>query len=115
MQPRIYRGLAIAAATRRDTAGAQKEIEAWLKLDPKNVPALMLGVAPGASRRGVGQLLMRYCADVARQNGKTRLTLSTSVKNSTAQAFYEAIGYKRLTDLELEDGSKLCSYELNLR
>lgn len=82
---------------------------------PDEAHVRVLGVAPGASRRGVGQLLMRYCADVARQNGKTRLTLNTSVKNSTAQAFYEAIGYKRLTDLELEDGSKLCSYELNLR
>jgi ribosomal protein S18 acetylase RimI-like enzyme len=75
----------------------------------------VLGVAPAARRRGVGQILMSHCADVARRNGKARLTLNTSVKNSSAQSFYQAIGYVRLTDLELEDGSKLCSYELKLR
>jgi ribosomal protein S18 acetylase RimI-like enzyme len=75
----------------------------------------VLGVAPEARRRGVGQILMSHCADVARQNGKTRLTLNTSVMNSTAQKFYEALGYVRLADLELKDGSQLCQYELKLK
>ncbi|MGC2486799.1 MAG: GNAT family N-acetyltransferase [Acidimicrobiales bacterium] len=91
--------------------------------DPESLPPLahdeahvrVLGVAPAARRRGVGRILMCHCADVARGRGKTRLTLNTSVKNSTAQAFYEAIGFVRLHNLELEDGSQLRSYELNLR
>ena len=74
----------------------------------------VLGVAPGTRRRGVGKILMNHCADVARQNGKTRLTLNTSVRNSTAQNFYEELGYVRLADLELKDGSQLCQYELKL-
>ncbi|MGC2486680.1 MAG: GNAT family N-acetyltransferase [Acidimicrobiales bacterium] len=41
----------------------------------------VLGVAPEARRKGVGQILMSYCADVARQNGKARLTLNTSARN----------------------------------
>jgi ribosomal protein S18 acetylase RimI-like enzyme len=58
---------------------------------------------------------MSHCANVAREAGKARLTLNTSDNNASAQNFYEAIGYMRLTDLELDDGSKLCSYELKLR
>lgn len=73
------------------------------------------GVAPEARRRGVARLLMSHCADVARQNGKTRLTLNTSLKNLRAQNFYESVGYTRLSDIELEDGAKVCSYELVLR
>lgn len=84
-----------------------------LPLDEAHVR--VLGVAPAVQRRGVAKMLMNYCEDVARRDGKTRLTLNTSVNNMSAQSFYEAIGYKRQEDLELEDGSKLCQYELKLR
>jgi ribosomal protein S18 acetylase RimI-like enzyme len=57
---------------------------------------------------------MSHCADVARQNGKSRLTLNTSLENSSAQSFYESIGYTRLPDVGLEDGTQSCSYELIL-
>lgn len=84
-------------------------------LAPDEAHVRVLGVVPAARRRGVGQILMSHCANLARQNGKARLTLNTSVKNLAAQSFYESIGYVRLPDIELEDGSKLCSFELNLR
>jgi ribosomal protein S18 acetylase RimI-like enzyme len=84
-------------------------------LAPEEAHVRVLGVAPGSRRRGVGRILMSHCADVARQNGKTRLTLNTSLDNSSAQSFYESIGYTRLPDIELEDGSRLCSYDLKLR
>jgi ribosomal protein S18 acetylase RimI-like enzyme len=58
---------------------------------------------------------MSHCADVARQNGKARLTLNTSLKNVTAQNFYESIGYVRLSNIQSANGSILCSYELKLR
>lgn len=83
-------------------------------LTPEEAHVRVLGVAPEARRRGVGRILMSHCADVARQSGKARLTLNTSLKNSSAQSFYESIGYTRLPDIQLEDGSRLCSYELNL-
>jgi len=83
-------------------------------LAPEEAHVRVLAVAPEARRRGVGRILMSHCADVARQNGKARLTLNTSLKNSSAQSFYESIGYTRLPDVELEDGSRSCSYELNL-
>ena len=84
-------------------------------LAPDEAHVRFLGVVPAARRRGVGQILMSHCANVARQNGKARLTLNTSVKNLAAQSFYESIGYMRLLDIELEGGPRLCSYELNLR
>lgn len=84
-------------------------------LSPEEAHVRVLGVAPEARRRGVGRVLMSHCADVARKNGKARLTLNTSSKNVLAQNFYESIGYMRLSDIELADGSILCSYELNLR
>ncbi len=37
LQPLIYSGLAGVAEARKDWAGAQKVIEKWMKLDPKNV------------------------------------------------------------------------------
>lgn len=83
-------------------------------LAPEEAHVRVLGVAPEAQQRGVGRILMSHCADVARQCGKSRLTLNTSLKNSSAQSFYESIGYTRLPDIELEDGSGLCSYELSL-
>jgi Acetyltransferase (GNAT) family len=83
-----------------------------LALDEAHVR--VLAATRAARRRGVGQLLMNHCADVARQHGKARLTLNTSFKNSVAQGFYESIGYTRLPDIELGNDSKLCSYELRL-
>jgi tetratricopeptide (TPR) repeat protein len=40
LQPQVYRVLASVAEIRKDWAGAQKALEALLKLDPKNVPAM---------------------------------------------------------------------------
>ena len=84
-------------------------------LAPGEAHVRVLGVAPAARRRGVGRILMNYCADVARQKGKDRLTLNTSLENVSAQSFYETIGYVRVSDAELRDGSRVYSYELTLR
>jgi ribosomal protein S18 acetylase RimI-like enzyme len=83
-------------------------------LAPEEAHVRVLGVAPEARRTGVGRVLMMHCAEVARRKGKTRLTVNTSLNNSSAQSFYESIGYTRLPDIELADGSNLCSFELNL-
>jgi len=41
MQFRVYSGLAAVAQMRGDWAGAQKQLEAWLALDPKNTGAML--------------------------------------------------------------------------
>jgi GNAT superfamily N-acetyltransferase len=57
-----------------------------------------LFVVPDARRRGVGTLLLRAAADFGKAVGAVRLTLSTEVTNTSAQARYEAEGWKLQTD-----------------
>ena len=54
-----------------------------------------LFVAPEARGRGAGSALLRAAADFGRRVGAVRLTLATEVTNSTAQAVYEALGWRR--------------------
>ena len=57
-----------------------------------------LFVVPGARRAGVGKLLLRAAADYGKAVGAVRLTLSTEVTNESAQALYEAEGWKVQTN-----------------
>jgi ribosomal protein S18 acetylase RimI-like enzyme len=57
-----------------------------------------LFVAPDARRAGVGRLLLRAAAAFGKSAEAVRLTLSTEVTNITAQALYEAEGWRRQTD-----------------
>jgi GNAT superfamily N-acetyltransferase len=54
-----------------------------------------LFVAPEARRIGVGAMLLGAAARFGREVGAVRLTLSTEVTNSTAQALYEGEGWVR--------------------
>lgn len=57
-----------------------------------------LFVAPQARRHGVGAALLDAAASFGRAAGALRLTLSTEISNETAQALYEANGWRRQTD-----------------
>jgi ribosomal protein S18 acetylase RimI-like enzyme len=57
-----------------------------------------LFVAPEFRRHGVGAQLLEEAARFARAAGAVRLTLSTEVTNTTAQALYESCGWMRQTD-----------------
>ena len=57
-----------------------------------------LYVVPAARRIGVGRALLRAAADFSKRLGAVRLTMSTEVTNESAQALYEAEGWKRQTD-----------------
>jgi GNAT superfamily N-acetyltransferase len=54
-----------------------------------------LFVAPNGRRRKVGRLLLQAAAEFARKVGAARLTLSTALDNSAAQALYENSGWVR--------------------
>jgi ribosomal protein S18 acetylase RimI-like enzyme len=60
-----------------------------------------LFVVPNARRRGVGKLLLRAAADFGRAAGAVRLTLSTELTNSSAQALYESEGWRSQTDFKV--------------
>ena len=54
-----------------------------------------LFVVPGRRRTGVGSDLLRAATDHARALGAVRVTLNTDIRNTPAQAVYEARGWKR--------------------
>lgn len=54
-----------------------------------------LFVVPSHRRTGVGSELLRAATDHARLLGAIRVTLNTDIQNASAQAVYEARGWKR--------------------
>ena len=54
-----------------------------------------LFVAHLARRRNTGRALLQAAAEFGRQEGAARLTLSTALDNSAAQALYESAGWQR--------------------
>lgn len=65
-----------------------------------------LFVDPQARHAGMGRALLEAAADYARCVGAIRLVLSTELRNTTAQALYEKLGWQRNTEF--------CDYQLTL-
>jgi ribosomal protein S18 acetylase RimI-like enzyme len=75
----------------------------------------MLAVAPVAQRRGIGRALMEECMRIARENGKTMMTLNTAARMEAARRMYEAMGFERLPDWnESEDFPLLLRFAISL-
>lgn len=55
----------------------------------------LLGVSPGARRRGVGAALMRHARLVAAQNGFGAVVLKTAPNMAGAHRLYESLGFDR--------------------
>ncbi|MBI4728358.1 MAG: GNAT family N-acetyltransferase [Acidobacteria bacterium] len=83
-------------------------------LPPEEARIRMVGVAPGARRRGVGRLLMEGRFEEARRAGKTLVTLRTTPRQKAAHAMYEDMGFARGADTVFDDGFVLMSYEIRL-
>jgi ribosomal protein S18 acetylase RimI-like enzyme len=83
-----------------------------LAADQANVR--MLGVDPGARRRGVGRALMEACETAAGRAGKRRITLETTAAMAAARHLYESMGFRRGPDQVFDDGFRLRTYELEL-
>nr|WP_202539151.1 GNAT family N-acetyltransferase [Streptomyces sp. SID8379] len=121
----IFRPLGMAAIA-DDEPPAVEELEryraaghAWVAADDDAGPALAYLVAeavdgafhieqvtvhPDAARRGVGQALVARAADCARDQGLTGLTLTTFTDVPWNAPYYERIGFRRLTEVELTPG-----------
>jgi ribosomal protein S18 acetylase RimI-like enzyme len=82
-------------------------------LAPGEAHLRMLGVGPEFHRLGIAKALIRKCIIVAREQGKTRVTVNTSHENVVAQALYESLGFTRQRDV-VRNGSSVCSFELAL-
>lgn len=79
-------------------------------LPPREGHIRMLGVAPGARGRGVARALLDASFEVAREAGRTRISLHTTQRMRAAQAMYESLGFERLPDRVFPDGFVLLSY-----
>lgn len=68
--------------------------------DPDWAGFRMLGVAPSAQGRGVGEALVRACVDRARAAGKTRLVLHSATWMVGAHRLYRRLGFRRADELD---------------
>ena len=62
----------------------------------------MLAVDPSAHRNGIGRRLTEACTARAASEGKESLVLHTIEQNASGLAFYEALGFERVPELDWE-------------
>jgi ribosomal protein S18 acetylase RimI-like enzyme len=76
----------------------------------------MLVVDPAARGRGIGELLVITCLDLARAAGKRRMILSTGPEMTAAHRLYERLGFRRLPERDWSPvpGIDLMVYALEL-
>jgi 2-keto-4-pentenoate hydratase/ribosomal protein S18 acetylase RimI-like enzyme len=78
---------------------------------PDGAGMRMLGVAPEAQGRGVGEALTLACLDRARQAGRGVLILHTASFMDAAQRLYDRLGFERAEDLDWQvDATDLWGY-----
>ena len=69
---------------------------------------------PEAQGRGIGRALMDESIRIAREHGKTLLTLNTTERMAVAQRMYESMGFTRLPDWRVSPEFTLLSYQLEI-
>ena len=79
-------------------------------LHPDEAHIRMLGVDPEARGRGIARGLIDTCFALARDAGRTYVTLHTTQRMKIAKAMYEALGFERLEDRVFPDGFVLLTY-----
>lgn len=52
-------------------------------------------VDPAVHSRGIGQAMMQFALETAREKGCYKLVLSSNAKRERAHAFYESLGFER--------------------
>lgn len=73
----------------------------WAELSrPGEAEFRMLGVAPTARGRGVGEALVRWCLDQARQAAATKVVISSQDVMTAAHRLYDRLGFSRRPDLD---------------
>lgn len=84
--------------------------------DPGAATVRMLGVAPAARGRGIGEALVRSCLSEATRDGAARIRLDTRTSMTSAQRLYERLGFVRAPDHDWSPaaGIDLIAYLLEL-
>jgi GNAT superfamily N-acetyltransferase len=60
----------------------------------------MLGVAPSARRRGIGEALVSACVERSRELGHSAVVLSSLPVQAAAHRVYARLGFRRTPDLD---------------
>ncbi|SDB93155.1 Acetyltransferase (GNAT) family protein [Sanguibacter gelidistatuariae] len=84
---------------------------------PGEVDFRLLGVAPAARGRGVGEQLTRFVLDLARARGAERVVMNSGPQMTTAHRLYHRLGFERLPAREtrvLDDGTRLFAFGYDL-
>jgi ribosomal protein S18 acetylase RimI-like enzyme len=79
-------------------------------LAPDEAHIRMLGVSPEQRGRGVARRLVTASIEVARQQGKRRVTLETSPLMVDAQRLYTTMGFTSTGERHTPDGMVLLGY-----
>lgn len=79
-------------------------------LHPDEAHIRMLGVHPEARGRGIARSLIDTCFELARDAGRSYVTLHTTQRMKVAQAMYAAMGFEQLQDRVFPDGFVLLTY-----
>ena len=84
------------------------------RLPAREAHIRMLGVDPSTQGRGIGRALMDESIRIAREHGKTLMTLNTTERMHVAQRMYEGMGFVRQPDWQVSEDFSLLSYALDL-
>ena len=74
------------------------EVRAQGLLATREAEFRMLAVLPSARGRGVGETLVQACVAKAKQDGLSRIVLSTGPEMLAAHRLYERMGFRRATE-----------------
>lgn len=76
----------------------------------------MLGVAPAAQGRGVGEALVRACVERACADGREGVAITTVEAFAAARRLYGRLGFERVPDRDFDPvpGVHLIAYRLSL-
>lgn len=97
-----------------ELAGRVRDDDEHRPLADREAHIRMLGVDPAVRRRGVARALMTEAELLARDAGKSFITLNTTKRMRAAQTMYEGLGYERTDDTVFPDGFVLLAYRKTL-
>jgi GNAT superfamily N-acetyltransferase len=75
----------------------------------------LLAVGDAARGKGVGKALTQYCIERARELGKARIVLHTTLIMQTAWTMYERLGFVRFPEIDFRQGNlEVFGFQLSL-
>ena len=74
----------------------------------------MVGVNPKYEGQGIAKTLIKLCMEHAKKNNEKTIALHTSEFMDAARHIYEALGFKRVKEIEPRLGKKYWLYVLDL-